>query len=418
IMAKHSKQTKKFLRLVQNHDCDEVDRLFENIYYSSNKNLLPPVHVLTSDDDKNRLTSDKCSICLEDFQCDDKIRTLLCHHSFHSVCIGKWSNIDQPCPYCRQKPIIDINAYDQDGFTALHLACLQKQEKLVDVLIKWHANLNLRNKLKFIKPLEETPLIIAAIYNHFNIVEKLLMNGAKADCCDIHGYTALTRAKQGKYVSLDPEHGIENNKKLIKLIENALEEQNNEHSHLIKHADKLRELGNECFRNGKYFEALEHYIKSVELNENDYRIYSNMAACYLSLKQYQKALDSSIKCTKLNPTFAKGYYRQAKAYMGRRDFPRAKMVCEKGLKHCDSNDTQELQKLVDLFIERHVSDAIASPFSTESQYVCHQIEHCGMPYFLCSYCLRQISMDRKMDKECPHCACNPNGIGMGPKYAP
>ncbi|CAF1058764.1 unnamed protein product [Didymodactylos carnosus] len=102
--------------------------------------------------------------------------------------------------------------------------------------------------------------------------------------------------------------------------------------------------------------------------------------------------------------------------MGRRDFPRAKVVCKKGLKHCDGNDTHELQKLFDLFIKRHVSEAIASSFSTESQYVCYHIEHCGMSYFLGSYCLRPISTDRKLDKEWPHCACDPNGIRMGPKY--
>ncbi len=42
-----------------------------------------------------------CAICLDDFEKGDRIRTLLCYHFFHSICIDNWlTSKTRTCPMC------------------------------------------------------------------------------------------------------------------------------------------------------------------------------------------------------------------------------------------------------------------------------------------------------------------------------
>ncbi|ELQ76781.1 putative E3 ubiquitin ligase [Trachipleistophora hominis] len=45
-----------------------------------------------------------CSICLAEYNMNDKIKILPCNHHFHLNCIDEWFNIDDICPLCK-KPI-------------------------------------------------------------------------------------------------------------------------------------------------------------------------------------------------------------------------------------------------------------------------------------------------------------------------
>jgi len=49
---------------------------------------------------KNKLEdSPMCSICMENFQPEDKVRKLLCSHIFHAECIDRWlMHSSNTCP--------------------------------------------------------------------------------------------------------------------------------------------------------------------------------------------------------------------------------------------------------------------------------------------------------------------------------
>ena len=52
-----------------------------------------------------------CSICLDEYQTDERIGVLSCGHSFHSSCIKEWLKRSKTCPLCRQKDVIIKSIY-------------------------------------------------------------------------------------------------------------------------------------------------------------------------------------------------------------------------------------------------------------------------------------------------------------------
>lgn len=46
---------------------------------------------------------DCCSICLQDFEKGDRVRTLPCTHFFHVKCIGQWLRVNKICPVDRKE---------------------------------------------------------------------------------------------------------------------------------------------------------------------------------------------------------------------------------------------------------------------------------------------------------------------------
>lgn len=55
---------------------------------------------------KSKKDNEECSICMEKFKSNQKIRTLGCSHYFHCRCVDGWFlNYDDRCPVCRVEVI-------------------------------------------------------------------------------------------------------------------------------------------------------------------------------------------------------------------------------------------------------------------------------------------------------------------------
>eukprot|EP00906_Rhabdomonas_costata_P014108 RCo020259 len=86
----------------------------------------------------------------------------------------------------------------------------------------------------------------------------------------------------------------------------------------LQRANRLKEEGNNFYREQQWKEALEKYTMAVDASppgdDNKYLYYSNRAACYNQLELYAEAVDDCGSALLHNPKFFKALYRRAQAY--------------------------------------------------------------------------------------------------------
>ena len=78
----------------------------------------------------------------------------------------------------------------------------------------------------------------------------------------------------------------------------------------------LKEQGTNAFKAQNFEEAVEHFTKAIEEDQNDHTLFSNRSACYHNLKQFEQAVEDAEMCIKLKSDWGKGYYRKAVALHG------------------------------------------------------------------------------------------------------
>lgn len=87
-------------------DVNSIFTLFSSLF--KRKNLLKREDLRKVKIDKYRkgTINEECSICMENFKTNQRIRTLECTHFFHSKCVDGWFlNYDDRCPICRTEII-------------------------------------------------------------------------------------------------------------------------------------------------------------------------------------------------------------------------------------------------------------------------------------------------------------------------
>lgn len=74
--------------------------------------------------------------------------------------------------------------------------------------------------------------------------------------------------------------------------------------------------GNQLFQVEKYEEAIEKYSQAIEIDPSNERLYSNRAAAYIAMENWQGAIKDAEFAIELNPDFAKAFTRLGTALKG------------------------------------------------------------------------------------------------------
>ncbi|EOB14032.1 Small glutamine-rich tetratricopeptide repeat-containing protein alpha, partial [Nosema bombycis CQ1] len=82
-----------------------------------------------------------------------------------------------------------------------------------------------------------------------------------------------------------------------------------------KELNSIKEKGDLEFRKGNYQKAVEIYTSYLDLNDENYIIYSNRAATNYKLKNNEKVIEDCMKGLRLCPTFYKFYLRLGVLYL-------------------------------------------------------------------------------------------------------
>ncbi|KAJ7141384.1 hypothetical protein C8R44DRAFT_245671 [Mycena epipterygia] len=86
-------------------------------------------------------------------------------------------------------------------------------------------------------------------------------------------------------------------------------------------AEELKAAGNTLFASHDYRGAAAKYSEAIAVDSHNAVLYSNRAACYHALAQYENGLSDAQKATEIDPTYSKGWYRRAACEDGLGNYP-------------------------------------------------------------------------------------------------
>lgn len=107
------------------------------------------------------------------------------------------------------------------------------------------------------------------------------------------------------------EDRTEEVEKKLKTMQKQMKEREKQAYINPEKGEEARQEGNDLFKAGKYVEALAKYEEAMKRNPKDHVPYSNRAACYQKLMEWQLALKDADTCITMEPTFVKGWSRKA-----------------------------------------------------------------------------------------------------------
>ncbi|KAF8257693.1 activator of Hsp70 and Hsp90 chaperone [Lactarius quietus] len=101
-------------------------------------------------------------------------------------------------------------------------------------------------------------------------------------------------------------------------------------------AEALKVEGNKAFAAKDYDLAIDLFSKALDLDQNNFVLWSNRSAAKSGKRDWDGALADAEQCIKVNPTWAKGYARKGAALHGQRRYVEAIETYEAGIKLEDS----------------------------------------------------------------------------------
>ena len=110
-------------------------------------------------------------------------------------------------------------------------------------------------------------------------------------------------------------------------------------------AEAFKAEGNKFFKGGDYKNAIAKYNEATSIDPNVPAYWSNMAACYEKLSEFDDMENAARSCIKADKNFVKGYFRLATALKAKNDLEGCIKSLESGLAVDSSNaDLKRMKK--------------------------------------------------------------------------
>jgi len=139
-------------------------------------------------------------------------------------------------------------------------------------------------------------------------------------------------------------------------------------------AEDAKLLGNAAFQRKEYDVAIKQYTKAIQIQSDGalHIFYSNRAACWIALKDWEKGLEDATSSVAINPQFVKGHFRRIVALceLGQIDEAREVLGMVRGfdgLSPAELADLDRLEGAISTAETRVAADCSTSGSPRESQ---------------------------------------------------
>ncbi|KAF0293192.1 Stress-induced-phosphoprotein 1 [Amphibalanus amphitrite] len=139
------------------------------------------------------------------------------------------------------------------------------------------------------------------------------------------------------YESSLAEHRTPETKAKLSEVEKLIKEKIEREYRDPEKAEQERARGNELFKEGRYPEAIKAYTESIKRNPDEAKTYSNRAACYNKLTEYDLGLRDCNKCIELDSQFVKGHVRKGMLLKAKGQFEKALECFQRALELDEHN---------------------------------------------------------------------------------
>ena len=147
-----------------------------------------------------------------------------------------------------------------------------------------------------------------------------------------NAYKAMDKLDEAKRAYEDSlmEDRVEDVEKRLKTLSKEMAKRATEAYVNPELAEAARQEGNELFKRAQvendislYAKAIEKYGDAMKRNPKDHVPYSNRAACYQKLMEWQLALKDAETCVEMDPAYVKGWSRKGAIHTYLKEFHKA-----------------------------------------------------------------------------------------------
>ncbi|KAM3277372.1 hypothetical protein ACQJBY_045317 [Aegilops geniculata] len=207
--------------------------------------------------------------------------------------------------------------------TPLHAAASRGQHQAMKILLEHGADPNI------LMDDNVSPLMLACCEKSLKCMRLLIEAGADVNGNSYRGPTPLTYAVESGWTDI------------VKFLLEAGADPNIPAEDPVPGEGKITALksrGRAAFAKEDYHAALYFFGRVIEIDPSDPTMFSNRSACWLQMREWERALSDAQYCRKLQPDWCKGWFREGTALTFMENYQGAADAFQEALKREPESD--------------------------------------------------------------------------------
>jgi tetratricopeptide (TPR) repeat protein len=166
-------------------------------------------------------------------------------------------------------------------------------------------------------------------------------------------------------------------------------------------AEELHQKGLELYFENKYTDAIDTWLKEIEIAPGNVRAYNNIGITYVTLRQIDRASEYVNRAIEVDPKFGHSYYTFGRVNFYRKDYAKALELFQKAIDNGYSNADVDFSIAQAYRVLGDCTSAVEAYDKTLEKYFNYPMANYGMGdcYMrLGKYDMARLALKREIDK--------------------